>query len=197
MDVYEPKSASDLAEEIGKTPQTVRYHLSSLLELGLIIAVATRQRRSRTETLYVHKARRSFSRGIEGDAEYNRYVVRGFKLRTQMMVREAAYAYGWLEHDHESGAFIMHHYRHLTLTPARARRLKVDLMKLIDEAAFDQVPRSAGGAEVHTVAVMRPTLVQTKLWAKAAGVPFKDLNRDGPVQIDDGDEEPADSPEEG
>lgn len=49
-------SVSDIAKEIGKSAQTVRYHVNALIELDLILVVDERKRRSRTENLYVRKA---------------------------------------------------------------------------------------------------------------------------------------------
>jgi DNA-binding transcriptional ArsR family regulator len=187
LDSFEAKSASDLGAEIGKTPQTVRYHLSALLELGLILAVGTRRRRSRTETLYVRTARRSFTRS-DGDSLYNSYVLRAFKLEAQKLVREAAHYYGWREHSPEAMAFSSHRHFHLRLSKERAITLKEAIRDILFEASFDQTSEAAGGVEVHAFAAIMPTLHQIKTWSSAAGIAFKDLNRDGHVEIDDDEE---------
>lgn len=189
LDSYEAKSATDVAVEIGKTAQTVRYHLSALLKLDLIMPLSTRKKRSRTETLYVRKARRSLTRGDAGP-EYNRYIVRSIKLETQKIIREVAHFYGYREHDLPKRAFSGYRHFHMRLTPERARKLEDDMRMLLQNAAEAQNIDEDGTAEVHAFSILVPTLPQTRAWAKAAGLNFKDLNRDGPVELDD--DEPED-----
>jgi len=184
LDSYEAKSATDLCAEIGRTAQTVRYHLAALLKLDLILPMGTRRRRSRTETLYVRKARRSFTRS-DGTEAYNRCIVRSLKLETQKLARETAYFYGWREHDPKSAVFSGYRQFHMRLTAERAQKLKDDLRDILFAASFDQVAPEEGGTEIHAFTMVVPTLFQTRSWAKEAGIPFKDLNRDGPVEVDD------------
>ncbi|RYG27760.1 ArsR family transcriptional regulator, partial [bacterium] len=49
---HTPQSVADVAKGLGKSAQTVHYHVNGLLEVGLLVAVDTRQRGARTETLY-------------------------------------------------------------------------------------------------------------------------------------------------
>lgn len=194
LSIYTPKSASDLADEIGKAPSTVRYHLSALQNLGLIIAVDSRKRRSRVETLYVRIARLSVDRGPEGDEIYNRYRQRAFKLEMQHVVRQSSYFFGWLEREPEARLLRMYRRRRLILTYERANQFKEDVIRLLQEAEADQTTRELGGVEVHGVMFMTPTLHQTRLWAEAHGISFESLNRDGLL---DGGEEPEDDDETG
>ncbi len=51
----EPLSAREVGKEVGRSAAAVHEHVDKLLDVGLIVAVDTRKRRSRIETLYVHK----------------------------------------------------------------------------------------------------------------------------------------------
>ncbi len=184
LDSYEAKSATDLCTEIGKTAQTVRYHLAALLKLDLIMPMGSRRRRSRTESLYVRKARRSFTVS-DGSEEYNRCIVRSVKLETQKLARETAYFYGWREQDAESAVFGGYRQFHIRLSAERAQKLKDDLRDILFAASFDQVPAEEGGTEIHAFTMVVPTLFQTRSWAQEAGIPFRDLNRDGPIEVDE------------
>lgn len=188
LDSYEAKSATDVATEIGKTAQTVRYHLSALLKLDLIMPLTTRKKRSRTETLYVRKARRSLTRADAGQ-EYNRYIVRSIKLETQKIIREVAHFYGYREHDLPKRAFSGYRHFQMRLTAERAKNLENDLRMLLQNAAESQDADDGDAAEVHAFSIIVPTLPQTRAWAKAAGLNIKDLNRDGPVELDEDEAE--------
>lgn len=184
LDSYEAKSATDVAAEIGKTAQTVRYHLAALLKLDLIMPLSTRKKRSRTETLYVRRARRSLTRGDAGP-EYNRYIVRSIKLETQKIIREVAHFYGYREHDLPKRSFSGYRHFHMRLTPDRAKKLEDDMRRLLQNAAESQDVEHPDAAEVHAFTIIVPTLPQTRAWAKGAGLNFKELNRDGYVELDE------------
>lgn len=51
----EPLSAREVGNEVGRSAAAVHEHVDKLLDVGLIVPVETRKRRSRVETLYVHK----------------------------------------------------------------------------------------------------------------------------------------------
>jgi len=53
---HEAFSIRELSLELGKSTASIGEHIAKLLEVGLIIPAGTRQRRARTETLYVQKA---------------------------------------------------------------------------------------------------------------------------------------------
>lgn len=51
----EALSAREVGQEVGRSAAAVHEHVDKLLECDLIVAVGSRKRRSRTETLYVHR----------------------------------------------------------------------------------------------------------------------------------------------
>ncbi len=51
----EPLSIREVAQELGKSPAAGGENVKSLVDAGLMIKAGTRKRRSRIETLYIHK----------------------------------------------------------------------------------------------------------------------------------------------
>lgn len=49
-------SIREIAEEVNRSTASVGEHIAKLLEVGLIVAVGTRKRHAREETLYAYKA---------------------------------------------------------------------------------------------------------------------------------------------
>jgi predicted transcriptional regulator len=76
------KSVNDIAKELGKSAQTIHYHVNALIKLELLVPGETRKKRSRTEQLYVRRARTSVDPSVGATEEYNRYRARAFKLET-------------------------------------------------------------------------------------------------------------------
>ena len=181
----EPKSVSDIAAEIGKSSQTVRYHVNALTELDLIISVDERKRRSRTELLYVRKALTSLDSGSDGTAEYNRYRARGMALECRKMTREAEIYYKILERDPAVVAYSLIRKAHIRLSREQAAKLRVDIVNLYIEAAKNQTPAEAGGTQVNLMLYMFPTTFQSRTWAAELGL---DLGSN-PESDDEGDEE--------
>ena len=56
MSYVEPMSIREIALEVNRSTASVGEHIVKLLEVGLIVAVGTRKRRAREETLYAMKA---------------------------------------------------------------------------------------------------------------------------------------------
>jgi len=167
---YEPMSVSDIAKEIGKSAQTVRYHVNALLELDLILVVDERKRRSRTENLYVRKAVESLDSGAEGTREYNRYRARGLALEARKMTRETAGYYGVLESDPSVVAYSLLRKTHLKLNVEQARKLRQGISQLFREATQNQTSREDGGVQVNLFMYIMPTAHQSELWAESLGI---------------------------
>jgi hypothetical protein len=83
-----PQSVAEVARAIGKSAQTVHYHVNGLVEVGLLIAVDERKRGARMEKLYVFAARMLFSRGPGAPIEHFKPIVKGFQAITRTMGRE-------------------------------------------------------------------------------------------------------------
>lgn len=166
----EPKSVADIAIEIGKSAQTVRYHVNALVELELIISVDERKRRSRIEQLYVRKGLTSLDSGADGTPEYNRYRARGMALECRKMTREAETYYRILERDRSVVAFSLIRKAHIRLSHEQATKLRRDIAALYTEAAKNQSLPEAGGTQVNLLLYMFPTTFQSRTWAAELGV---------------------------
>lgn len=183
---YVQKSVSDVAKELGKSAQTVHYHVNALVELGLLIPADTRQRRSRTEQLYLGKGITVFAPGVGVSETFNRHRVRGFRLEVQRMIEEDSHYWGLAEHDPEILNFgIFRKYR-LNLSQERAEKLRKEISSLLFEAMGDQTIEAEGGVQVNLIAYMRPTKQQLKKMADVAGLTWDEISRDGIV--DEADE---------
>ena len=184
FNAYEPKSIADVAKLIGKTPQSMYGHVEKLVEVGLLLPAGTRQKRSRTEHLYVSIA--PICRGIlDGGKEYNRYRVRGFKLHTQNMVREYAHGSGALETDIAIGYLSQYRRYHLRISQDRARKLIMDMTQLMVEAMSEDIPEGTETYRFNAMAYVSLTLSELKIWAEANNIPFADLNRDSNAPMED------------
>lgn len=173
------KSVNDVAKELGKSAQTIHYHVNALVKVGLLVPGETRRKRSRTEQLYVRKARTSVDPSVGASEEYNRYRARAFKLETQRMVVEDSHFWGMLEQDPEIIHFSVFRKYRLMLTKERASKLRWDLVKVLLDAVRDHTPASEGGVQVNSIVYMKPTAVQLKKWANEAGLSWDELSRDG------------------
>ena len=166
----EPKSVSDIASEIGKSSQTVRYHVNALVELELIISVEERKRRSRTEQLYVRKGLVSLDSGADGTPEYNRYRARGMALECRKMTREAETYYKILERERSVVAYSLIRKSHIRISREQAAKLRRDIANLYAEAAMNQTDAEDGGTQVNLVLYMFPTTFQSRTWAGELGM---------------------------
>jgi DNA-binding transcriptional ArsR family regulator len=182
-----PKSISDVAREVGRSPQSVRYHVNSLHDLGLILAVDTRKRRSRTEELYVQKGLSTYDRPPPVTPLYNRYRTRGFKLESRKMAKEMAYYYGYVEHNPGFIQRTLWHKGHLRLHPDDVKILREEIIEAFQRAERKQVPLDQG-IEVNVINYIRPTMLQITRWAEELGVDREEFNRDD-IGLDVEDEE--------
>lgn len=167
---YEPRSAADVAREIGKSAQSVRFHTNELLEHDLLLEVGTRKRRSRTESLYVWKGMATLDQGTDVDEEYNRHRTRGMHLETKKMVRETELYYRLIQKDPSLTSYGMWRKGHLRLAKADAQELRERLALLVQEFRNRNCEQPDEGAMVNVVVFMRPTQHQAKLFAEERGI---------------------------
>ena len=173
---YLPLSAADVATIVGKSPQSLHHHVQVLHEVGLLLLAGTRQKRSRTERLYVTIA--PISRGlIDAGPEYNRYRVRAFKLETQKMVREYSFSRGLMEVDPSISPYSQYRRYNLHLPPEKALKLLLDLSNVLVEANKTEDLSDPNTIMLNAMVYVMPTVSQLRDWADAAGLNFADLDR--------------------
>lgn len=84
----QPMSVSEVARAVGKSAQTVHYHVNGLVEAELLVAVAERKRGARMEKLYVHRGLTNYSMGARAPKEQFKPMIKGFQAMTRSMARE-------------------------------------------------------------------------------------------------------------
>ncbi len=176
-----PMSVAAVAKSLGKSAQTVHYHVNELFGVGLLVAAGTRQSRSRTETLYIHKGLVTVDQGAKGTPEHNAMRSKSFRFTTKTLVEETEALYDVVNVDPSRYAHNVLVRDNLYLTAEQSLRLRDRLRSLIAELEREQP--AEGGARTHVMFYARPTVGQSRAWkAQATGEPE-------PTEYEEDDEE--------
>lgn len=173
-----PRSAREIAENLGKRAPAVHYHVAILLEHGLIIAVEERKRYARTEALYVRAGVTCVDSVETEGSEYLSYRVKSFAATMRELTRQTELLYE-LAPDKPDVWEFEHYWRTVAfLTPEQAAHFR----KRIDEVAQEiaAMPANTDGARVNFAFVMRPTIDQTRRWKRELGLGDADEDEDLP-----------------
>ncbi|MBX3119055.1 MAG: helix-turn-helix transcriptional regulator [Fimbriimonadaceae bacterium] len=159
----EPISASDVSRDLGKSAQTIHYHVNELLRVGLIIPVSTRKRHARLEKLFVRTGVQVRDMGEDGTPEYNFYRQKAFAAMMRTITRESAMMYELMEHEksvHDFSAYLRVVKR---LSRSQADSFRKRMADLLIE--ISQSKASPEEPQVHVVMCMRPSTAQSRHWA--------------------------------
>ncbi len=129
-----PMSAQDVAKEVGKSAQAVRYHINELVKVGLLLPVEHRKKRSRTEEAYVQAARAMYYEPKFVSEAYEEQMIRGFDSMTRYLAKEHAAGIRARNLDSNRGAFQAFVRWSVHLNPERARQVKQILLEALREA---------------------------------------------------------------
>jgi predicted ArsR family transcriptional regulator len=157
-----PQSVAEVASGLGKSPQTVHYHVNELARLGLLIAVDSRRQGARTEKLFVHASKTFMGKGAQAPREYRDHAVRGFQAITRTMGRENEALHRVIDVDPSITAFSLYWRTTIRLTPERAQEVKQKLKEVMREAA--EADMKDDGARVIVSVYMAPTLSESRRW---------------------------------
>lgn len=172
----EPLSAAEIATAIGKSAQTVRYHINELLKVGLIIAVETRKRRSRIEEAYVHKGVENYSLGPPYPPGYAEQMIRGFQAILRNMARERSAMVRLHDVDPGLQDFSLYRYSTIRMTRTQARKVRDRLRATLAEIAKTDDPN---GVRVNVSVYMSTTLGASRvLYEEATGRPLEPDDED-------------------
>jgi biotin operon repressor len=158
---YEPLSVAEAAESLGKSAQSVHAHVNQLADLGLLIAVDTRKKRSREEKLYIHAARWMFSPAPPIPSDCVEPMTDGFAAVMRLSMREKALTYKVLEKDATFQPFHSFRLANLTVSEADAlaiRNLLHDSIARAGQMAGDK------GVRVRVMVMMLPTVGESEAW---------------------------------
>lgn len=157
-----PASVAEVAAGLGKSAQTVHYHVNELLRIGLLIAVDTRRQGARTEKLFVHQSRVFVSHGAQAPREYRDHALRGFQAITRTMAREQEAIHRTIDLDPSIAAFGLYWRETVRLTPEKAREINRRMRQVIDDIAKEDVGEE--GVRVTVSYYMAPTLQESRRW---------------------------------
>lgn len=160
-----PMSVAEVARGLAKSAQTVHYHANELLRVGLLVAVDTRQSRSRTETLYVHKGCGTVDQGAQGSREHNAMRAKSFRFTAKRLMAETDAMYDAVVDDPSRFAHDVFYRGNFFLSPAQSQRLRDRMHELLLEVARE--PAEPGAARIHVMFYARPTVGQSRAWKEA------------------------------
>jgi hypothetical protein len=159
----EPRSAADVAQETGKSAPSVHYHVQELVQVGLLVPGATRKRRSRTETLYVHGAKAYVSQGVTAPKEYREYSHKTFAAMTRGLANDNAALHKVIDQHPELGEYYFLSRRSVRLTRKQAEAVR----KMIsDFASSVENMDEAEGERLNLFVVIAPTMATCKKWSR-------------------------------
>lgn len=162
-----PFSVAEVAKGLGKSAQTVHYHVKELIRVGLLIPAGTRQHRSRTETLYIHAAYLTIDAGKKGTPEYNALRAKSFKFTAKRLVQETEALYAAMALDPSYNDLSLFKRLNVSMSPERFLELRAQLAALIRELLKEEPEE--GGVRIHVMFYMRPTLAQSRSWIEERG----------------------------
>lgn len=161
----EPRSVSEIAKGLGKSAQTVHYHTSELISAELLVAVDERKVRSRTEKLYVHKGRGTYSANpVTASDEYRDEVVNGFYAVARTIGREMDEAYAAIAVDPEFGKLVAYQQNTIRVSAEDAAEIKRRLYEL--RAALLEFDDPNGEYRVRTAVYMAPSIETSRAATK-------------------------------
>jgi predicted ArsR family transcriptional regulator len=165
---FDPTSVADIARGLGKSAQTIHYHVNELVAAGLLIAVGERTKRSRTEKLYVHRAVLNFTgHPAHVDAEYRSEMAKGFNAITRSLARERAFAVQAVATDPELAVFLAYRQRLVRVSNAeKAQALRQHLHRCLEELESFHEPE--GQYLIHCGIYQAPTISTSREAARNA-----------------------------
>jgi len=167
FNAHEPFAVADIARQLGKSAQTVHYHVNELVRVALLVAVDERKQYARTEKLYVHRGVTNLSRPVQHDQEYRDQVIRGFAALARTMAKEHELANKIMGKDPEIAEWIMYRRALLRVDSAKVAALKKRLREVIEDASLYDV--GPDGTLITISAYVSPTLGSCRQWLKKSG----------------------------
>ncbi|MBX3118566.1 MAG: helix-turn-helix transcriptional regulator [Fimbriimonadaceae bacterium] len=162
-----PRSVREIAASLGKRAPAVHYHIATLLDLNLILAVEERKRYARMETLYVRAGVTCVDSVQTAGPEYLSYRVKSFAATMRELTRQTELLYELAPNKPDVWDF-EHYWRTVALlTPEQADHYKDRINQIVQEIAA--LPLNPEGVRVNIAVVMRPTIDQTRKWKQELG----------------------------
>lgn len=173
---HTPLSVAEVARVIGKTPQTVHSHVKKLVEVGLLIAVETRKRRSRTEKAYVYAARELFAPSQPCPPEFLGPMNERFANFMRNSTREMELARAVMQHDVSYGGYAIMRYYNIMVTEEEAQAIRAYVISCAKKASEMS---SGEGRRVTICFSMLPAVGESiQRYQELTGEPLIDPSRE-------------------
>jgi len=129
----EPMSAREIAQAVGKSAQTVRYHINELVRVGLLLAVEHRKRRSRLEEAYVQAGIVNLTKPRPVPPEYQEQMNKGFDSMMRAVSKERSLAGAVLNERADLRSYARFHKSLIRLGPKEAEQVQKILVEAIKQ----------------------------------------------------------------
>lgn len=164
-----PLSVAEVAQLIGKSAQSVHAHTNKLVEVGLLIAVETRKKRSRSEKAYVYAARELYTPNPPYTSESRELLSARFAALMRNLVREMSLAQTVMEQDPTFQAYTFSRFYNVMVTEEEAWALR----RFFQETLLGASRMTKGeGARVTLACMMLPA-------AGESATRFRELTGEG------------------
>lgn len=164
---HEPFSVAEVAKLLGKSAQTVHYHVNELVRVNLLIAVDERKQYARTEKLYVHRGITNLSTSSHRDREYRDEVVRGFAALARSMAKEYELAHDAMEFEPNVTSWLLYRRAILRVDESKLAAIRKRLRDVMEDAQlYDVGPE---GTMIHVSVYVAPTIGTSREWIKKKG----------------------------
>jgi predicted ArsR family transcriptional regulator len=134
----QPRSVAEVAKDIGKSAQSLHYHVNQLVEVGLLIPAGERQRHARTETLYVWSSENILYES-SGSKAYREEYVRAFSAVTRTMVREVQALNQVVDFNPSAEDLNRYWHSRVRLTETQVKRLDERMKSFIEDVRAEGV----------------------------------------------------------
>lgn len=173
---HTPLSVAEVARVIGKTPQCVHTHVKKLVDVGLLIAVETRKKRSRTEKAYVFAARDLFTPPQPCPPEFIALMNERFANFMRNAIREMELARSVMQHDPTYDAFTIMRYYNIIVTEEEARVIRAYMLSCMKKA---NEMHSGEGRRVTLTFAMLPAIGESlQYYQELTGESLLDSSRE-------------------
>lgn len=169
---HDPLSVAEVAKSIGKSPQSVHPHVNRLVELGLLLPVEVRKKRSREEKAYVLAALELMTPAPPIPEDCVEPMASAFAAHMRQAIREKALAYQVLAQDASFHAY--NAFRIATAVVSEADALAI--RKLLHES-LERASQMGGdeGVRVRIAVLMLPAIGESQEWyRRVTGQPLLD-----------------------
>lgn len=155
-------SIAEIGAELGKSSQTVHYHVNALVKVGLLMAVDDRKKHARKEKLYVRNSLYAYDMGPSGSREYHAFQAKSFGALMRSATRDVELGLDLVTDQPEVYEYLVMRRKLL-----RASKMQIETLKKKIFDLFTEVLEEDDGEpkiQIQSVAMIYPTQGQIRRW---------------------------------